>query len=177
MDQVTHQVPSLWWFFSFYTPTCQKKSFFTLRLWVGIRSQLLAQVHPCSFFLQINSGANAVPSLLSSCSAAAAVSSPLWAHMRTAPLWHAGLLVALVALQSSFLQAATWLRRRWGRCWANVFQHFFLCIYHRAIAFLQPGLLLLQLPVQTPDGTQQQEPPVHSQLEPVLLLFLLFLIF
>lgn len=84
------------------------------------------------------------------------------AHTRTPPLWHASLLGALVAWQSSILQAATWLQRRWGRGWANVFQHFFLCIYHRAVAFLKPGLLLLQLPVQTPDGAQQQEPSVHS---------------
>lgn len=138
-----------------------KKSFFTLRLWVETGSQLLAEVHPCSFFLQINSEGSAVPSLLSSGSAV--LLFPLCsAHTRTPPLWHASLLAALVAWQSSFLQAATWLRRRWGRGWANVFQHFLLCIYHRAIAFLQPGLLLLQLPMQAPDGAQQQEPSVHG---------------
>lgn len=61
--------------FSFYKPICQKNPFSP---WVGIRSQLLAQVHPCSFFLQVKSGANALPSLLFSCSAAAAVPLHSW---------------------------------------------------------------------------------------------------
>lgn len=41
--------------FFFLQTYLSKNSFFTLRLGMGIRSQLLAQVHPCSFFLQINS--------------------------------------------------------------------------------------------------------------------------
>lgn len=81
-DRLGSEFEVIFFFLQTYMP---KKSFFTLRLWVGIRSQLLAQVHPCSFFLQINSGANVLPSLLFSCSAAAAAAVSLhswhtWGH-------------------------------------------------------------------------------------------------
>lgn len=77
--------------FSFYKPICQKKILFHLE--ALHEQQLLAQVHPCSFFLQINSGPNAVRSLLSSLLHLLLLLFPLhWAHTRTPPLWHAGLL-------------------------------------------------------------------------------------
>lgn len=149
-------------FFSFCKPTCQK-SYFS-----SIGRQLLAQEQSCSGFLQVNSGANTVPSpfFLLRCRCCSLSALGARGHVllgRTPPPpWRASVPTAPVAWQSSFLHAATRLWRRWGRGWANVFQHFFLGIYYGAVAFLQSGLLLLQLLMQAPDGAQQQKPSVHS---------------
>lgn len=103
--------------FSFYKPICQKKFFFTLRLWMGTRSHLLAQVHPCSFFLQINLGAKAVPSFLSSLPYLLLRLFPLHSvHTRTPPLWHAssGGMAKLSSAGTNMITAK--VRARLSKC-------------------------------------------------------------
>lgn len=84
-------------FFSFCKPVCQK-SYFS-----SIRRQLLAQEQSCSSFLQVNSGANAVPSpffLLCCCCcslSALGARGHVLLGRTTPPPWHASLPTAPVA--------------------------------------------------------------------------------
>lgn len=81
---------------------------------MGIRSQLLAQVHSCSFFLQINSGAKAVPSLLFSWSTAAVSSQRAWGHHPYGMQGGSGGIAKLISAGSNMITAK--VRARLGKC-------------------------------------------------------------